>query len=378
MSAPARGRAPGRDATHNGPVTSDDAVRADDARRADDLRQRDTPAAVRADAWVERTDGWHRVPSPQGLLDVAALPRDVRTTWVVTAELEGLVQVARALAADQDAGALLDRHTRHAARASHSRARVDRGADGRVVLTSPTVSFVPATGDVHTGWVTAVVCPGVVVTSEQGDAGVLAAAAARLEDDLPDPDEGAHAVLATVLLTIAQQAGDVEAEIGDAVARVERHVFSPDPQDDVLSQVYDLKREIVEARRALAPVGAALPDLVDGWDGASGRHGAPAWLRRVQSAVDRIDRHLDGHDALLGDMLSVHLARVSVRQNEDMRKISAWAAMITVPTLVAGIYGMNFRHMPELGWTFGYPLALVAMGGICVVLWRAFRRSGWL
>jgi magnesium transporter len=67
-----------------------------------------------------------------------------------------------------------------------------------------------------------------------------------------------------------------------------------------------------------------------------------------------------------------------VRQNDDMRKISAWAAMITVPTALAGIWGMNFKHMPELSWRFGYPLALLVMVVVCVVLFRAFRRSGWL
>jgi magnesium transporter len=77
-------------------------------------------------------------------------------------------------------------------------------------------------------------------------------------------------------------------------------------------------------------------------------------------------------------MLSVHLSRVSVRQNEDMRKISAWAAIIAVPTLIAGIYGMNFDHMPELHWLLGYPLSVVLMGAAAGLLFRLFKRSGWL
>ena len=75
-------------------------------------------------------------------------------------------------------------------------------------------------------------------------------------------------------------------------------------------------------------------------------------------------------------MLSVHLSQVSVRQNEDVRKISSWAAIAAAPTLVASIYGMNFEHMPELTWTFGYPLAIAAMGAVCYSLYRLFRRSG--
>jgi magnesium transporter len=77
-------------------------------------------------------------------------------------------------------------------------------------------------------------------------------------------------------------------------------------------------------------------------------------------------------------MLQAYLTEVSVRQNDDMRRISAWVAIWAVPTLLAGIYGMNFRHLPELEWRFGYPLVLATMAVICVVLYRAFRRSGWL
>ncbi|UZN01602.1 CorA family divalent cation transporter [Cellulomonas sp. S1-8] len=327
--------------------------------------------------WVERSDGWHPAPAASGT-GGAAGAADVRTTWVVTADLDGLVATTRDLATDARTSPLLDHHVRHGGHGDRPHARLDRGPDGQVVLTAPTLSFVPRTREVHTGWITCVLSRGLVVTTEEGDAGVLAAAAARLEDDMPDPDEGAYAVAAAVLLVLVQTAGDVEVEIGDAVACVEREVFSPHAVGDVMGEVYALKREIAEGRRALGPVGAVLPDLDDTWAEHGHGHGSPAWLRRVRSGVERIDRHLDGHDSLLGDMVAVHLAQVSVRQNEDMRKISAWAAMIAVPTLVAGVYGMNFRHMPELDWTFGYPLAITAMVVACVALWRAFRRSGWL
>ena len=77
-------------------------------------------------------------------------------------------------------------------------------------------------------------------------------------------------------------------------------------------------------------------------------------------------------------MLNANLAQVGVQQNEDMRRISAWVAIAAVPTAIAGIYGMNFEHMPELGWRYGYPAALLLMATICVGLFRAFKRSGWL
>lgn len=329
-----------------------------------------------AGAWVEGTPRWTRVPG--GPLAVADLPGDARTTWAVVREVDAVADLLRALDPDDPMAELVERHVAHAGRGSHRHARFDRGPDGRLVLTLPTVSFLSRTRDVHTGWVTCVLRPGLVVVAEDGDAGVVAAVAAKLEDDLPEPDEGPHAVLAAVLLVLLQAAGDVEAEVGDAVARIERTVFSARASSDVLAQVYALKREIAEARRAVGPVGATLPDVADAWAQRTHGHRTPAWLRRVESGADRVDRHLDAHDRLLGDMVSVHLAQVSVRQNEDMRRISAWAAVIAVPTLVAGVYGMNFRHMPELDWTFGYPLALALMGGACLALWRSFRRSGWL
>ncbi|MBT0995243.1 magnesium and cobalt transport protein CorA [Cellulomonas sp. DKR-3] len=252
----------------------------------------------------------------------------------------------------------------------------------------PTVSYAEASRDVHTGILTCLVTQDVVIACESGDAHVLRRAAARLCDGLPFPDEGVRQVLAAVLLTLVSQASDVEAGLGDAVAETEQLVFSSRGSGgQLLGSIYGLKREIAEARRALGPITTAMPELeaetreVEGTGLFRRSTGAPAtvtWLRRVRDRSDRVDRHLDAHDDLLDAMLSVHLSQVSVRQNEDMRKMSAWAAMIAVPTLIAGVYGMNFRHMPELDWTLGYPLVLAVMAGACGLLYRAFRRSGWL
>ena len=91
-----------------------------------------------------------------------------------------------------------------------------------------------------------------------------------------------------------------------------------------------------------------------------------------------MSEQVDGFDDLLTSVLNANLAQVSVQQNSDMRRISAWVAIVAVPTMIAGIYGMNFDHMPELRWRYGYPLALAVMTGLCLVLYRAFKRSGWL
>ena len=258
------------------------------------------------------------------------------------------------------------------------RARLDRSPEGDLVLTVPTLSYVEDTQDVHTGALISVVGKSVVLMAEIGDADVLGRAVEKLTGGFPVPDEGVHQVLAAVLLTLVAEASDVEVGLGDAVATVERAVFSSARRVDPVEEIYDLKREIAEARRALGPVTTVLPELLAEAEEAEGRRHSQPWLRRAQAWVDRLDKHLDAYDDLLSDMLSAHLSQVSVRQNEDVRKISAWAAIAAAPTLLASVYGMNFEHMPELSWTLGYPLALIAMLAICGTLYGFFRRSGWL
>jgi magnesium transporter len=92
----------------------------------------------------------------------------------------------------------------------------------------------------------------------------------------------------------------------------------------------------------------------------------------------RVHEQLEGYRDLLTSVLQANLAQVTVRQNDDVRRISAIVAILAVPTMLAGIYGMNFEHMPELGWTFGYPLVIAVMLTLCALLYRFFRRAGWL
>ena len=335
--------------------------------------------------------GWREVPEPPG----AGL------VWVVVDDGAALRDLAERGGVSVQGLRMLDEHPLTPLGPSptgpvddsgrHVRGHVHRSHAGELLLTVPTVTYVDATRDVRTGALTCVVTDRLVLAWEQGDAGVLAAAARQLCGGFPVPDTGTRQVLAAILLTLVTRASDVETGLGDAVAQLEQLVVEPSSRaprpargEDSLSAVYGLKREIAEARRALGPMTSALPELeaeaqeARATDRPVPDHTTSAWLRRVRERSDRVDTHLDAHDGLLDAMLSVHLSTVSVQQNEDMRKISAWAAMITVPTLVAGIYGMNFRYMPELDWRLGYPLALTFMAVACGLLYRAFRRSGWL
>lgn len=157
---------------------------------------------------------------------------------------------------------------------------------------------------------------------------------------------------------------------------VELSVFATRRGGDA-ERIYLLKREVAEARRAVVP----LADLLEGPvrdDALLGR-----WFQWTgsQDLLERLHRTAETVQAmeeLLSSVLDAHVARVTVQQNDDMRRISAGAALIVAPTLLAGIWGMNFVHMPELSWIYGYPAALAVMLACVGGMWWAFRRSGWL
>lgn len=260
-----------------------------------------------------------------------------------------------------------------AAAPGRSKPRVELLGGGGIHLVAPTLSFNDPT-DVVTGEISCLVLGDVVLTAETGRAGVLDRVQERLSQPQSFPDRLTGGLLSALLLALVETAADVEDMIADAVVSLEGVVFSP-REDAPVERLYEVKREIAEARRALEPLGAELPDLLTDPDGAAP---SDAWVRRVIAAVDRLDRRLEDHDELLADMLSAHLALVSVAQNEQMRTISAWAATLAVPTLVGTVYGMNFVHMPELHWTIGYPLALGFMAVVGTTVNLLFRRSGWL
>jgi magnesium transporter len=179
--------------------------------------------------------------------------------------------------------------------------------------------------------------------------------------------------------------------INEDVDEIETQVFGSPDAADHSERIYKLKREIAEFRRAVLPLAAPLQRLSEGSVPGIDPSAEP-YFRDVHDHVMRAADAIEGHDRLLSDVLQADLARVtarqselavrqteiSVRQNEDMRKISAWAAIALVPTAIAGIYGMNFEHMPELTWTWGYPAVLTVMLLVCLLLYRTFRRNSWL
>jgi magnesium transporter len=185
------------------------------------------------------------------------------------------------------------------------------------------------------------------------------------------PAAALHAIVDRVVDDYAPVIGGLDQDI----RQVEAQVFS-EAGGNPAERIYKLKREVLELYGAVAPLVEPLERLERG-DGFVPEDLRP-YFRDVKDHLIRSVREVEGFRELLTSVLSANLTRVSVRQNEDVRKISAWAAIVAVPTLITGVYGMNFEHMPELGWKVGYPVALALMVTVCVLLYRNFKRAGWL
>ena len=163
----------------------------------------------------------------------------------------------------------------------------------------------------------------------------------------------------------------------DKLAELEDNVFQQTLPRETTERIYQLKRDLLEVKRAVAPLVDVCNRLVRG-DVPLVPEDSRVYFRDVYDHVIRINEMIDTLRELLSAALEANLSLVSVSQNEAMKRLAAWAAIIAVPTMIAGVYGMNFKFMPELDWYLGYPLALTVMVGTCAFLYYKFKRSGWL
>jgi magnesium transporter len=216
-----------------------------------------------------------------------------------------------------------------------------------------------------------------VITVRHGEHGGLHAVRKHLEADPELLALGPSTVLHAVLDSIVDSYVVVCRALQEDIDEAETAVFGESSKVTDSNVIYVLKREVLELRRATAPLAPVLRHLAHGRLDLINVQ-VRDYFRDVDDHLTEVVDRVNGYDELLTTLVSANLARVSVRQNEDMRKISAWVAIAAVPTMLAGIYGMNFAHMPELRWTFGYPLVLAVMATFCAVLYRSFKRNGWL
>jgi len=220
-----------------------------------------------------------------------------------------------------------------------------------------------------------------IVVVRHGEASALAEVRNSLETRPETLAAGPMAVLQAIMDQVVDCYGPVLDVLGDAVEAIEEAVFSDEGIDSV-EEVYNLKRQVLHFLGATRPLKGPLEALVAGKVPVEGE---PVYFRDILDNLTRLVDRAETYRELLTTVfqanltqVSVRLAQVGVQQNEDMRRISAWVAIAASPTVIAGIYGMNFRHMPELDWTVGYPLALTVMATSCVVLYVLFRRAQWL
>jgi magnesium transporter len=193
------------------------------------------------------------------------------------------------------------------------------------------------------------------------------------------PDLLAHGPSAALYAIVDRVVDDYEAvleALDTAIGETETDVFSP-ARSNPAARIYQLKRAVLDLHAAIVPLLPATERLAAGELPLIDRDLSP-YFRDVNDHVMRAAAQVQQFRELLTSVLTANLTQASVRQNDDVRKISAWAAIIAVPTAIAGIYGMNFEHMPELEWRFGYPLVLVVIALACLLLYRRFRRVGWL
>jgi magnesium transporter len=248
--------------------------------------------------------------------------------------------------------------------------------DDMVLLVLKTARYVDPTEVVELGEVLVFLGHDFVITVRHGEASSLKPVREALEHDPERLRAGPGAVLHAILDRVVDDYGPAIDGLQQDIDEVETQLFSGD-RSNPAERIYRLLREVLEFRRASAPLVGPIEKLAAGHF----EQVDPTireYFRDVNDHLIRARDQLDGMHDLLSSSLQANLAQVAVRQNEDMRRISAWIAIIAVPTMLAGIYGMNFEHMPELTWTFGYPLVLAVMVVICTTLYRYFKRAGWL
>jgi len=291
---------------------------------------------------------------------------------------------------------------------AHQRPKLEVYDDSLFMVLKPVV-YEPRSDTVSTGELMVFIGDSFVVTVRHGEGAPLRAVRERLEAEPEVLKHGPTAVLYAISDAVVDHYIDVAAELQVDLEEMEAEVFAPSggrdtraalsrgaaPEPPIAARIYTFKRQVLEFRRATGPLSAPMerlagigevqPEGLPQKGGGGRRAGVPfvhehsqPFFRDVSDHLTRANEQVEGLDRLLSDILSAHLAQMGVRQNDDMRKISAWAAMAAVPTMVAGIYGMNFDHMPELRWVWAYPAVVVLMAGAVYGLFGLFKRRGWL
>jgi magnesium transporter len=272
---------------------------------------------------------------------------------------------------------------------AHQRPKLERYDDTLFVVLRA-ARYVDEREEVEFGELHVFVGPDFVITVRHSEAPDLSSVRRRMESNPDLLRLGPEAVLYAILDKVVDGYAPVVAGLGNDIDEIESEVFSGDPR--VSRRIYELSREVVEFQHATHPLAAMLIALEAGFDKYGIEEELQRYLRDVSDHLIEVTERVDGFRQLLRDMLTVNATLVAQQQNEEMKlltqashaqneevkKISAWAAILFAPTLIGTVYGMNFDHMPELDWAFGYPFALLLMVAVCAGLYSVFKRRDWL
>lgn len=268
----------------------------------------------------------------------------------------------------------------------HQRAKLERYGETLFLVLRP-ARYIDAEERVEFGEVEVFVGTNFVVASRHAEAPNLARVRERLESTPDLLKLGPLGVLYAILDQVVDDYLPVTAGLENDIDEIEAQLFSGDPA--VTKRIYDLSGEVMEIQRAVGPLSGMITNIRDDLESRYGDDERVLELRRsFRDVLDHVLRTVEKVDEFrqtLQNALTVHATLVAQRQNENSlaqseqtKKISSWAAIIFAPSLITGIYGMNFTHMPELDWVWGYPLALLAMLAFAVILYLVFKSRSWL
>jgi magnesium transporter len=258
---------------------------------------------------------------------------------------------------------------------AHERPKLEK-FDDMAFLVLKAVSYDDETEDLTFGEVMIFAGEGFVVTVRHGATTDLDELRARLQDEPELLRHGAVGVVYAVVDTVVDAYEPVLDGLQEDIDQVEEGLFEAGG-DGSTRRIYALGREVIEFSRATGPLVEPVRRMARGEIPGTADE-LPRYFRDVQDHIERIDSWVSAQRELLSNLLQANLTQVTIAQNQDMRKISAWVAIVAVPTAIAGIYGMNFDHMPELRWELGYPAVLAVIAVICAYLYTRFKRAGWL
>ncbi len=259
---------------------------------------------------------------------------------------------------------------------AHQRPKLERYGDSLFVVLR-TARYVDEPEVVEFGEIHLFVGRDFVVTVRHGEASSLRGVRARLEGDVELLGRGPLAVLYVVMDGVVGGYDPVLDGLENDVDEAETEVFGEGENTAVSRRIYELSREVMQFHRATRPLAGVLERLVVEGSVVSDKE-LRRYLRDVHDHTLRVNDRVEGLRELIANILSVNLAIVGVSQTDQTKRISAWAAILIVPTVITGLYGMNFRYMPELDWRLGYPFAILLILAISGMLYLLFKRRGWL